>query len=601
MSWLGLDAEDYDKQYSDKELITRLVPFFSKYRKYVIIVIIFLSLGSLVGGILPLLIKLILDQLHNTSDIWSISFFVVLVFLLNVLGWIFNYVRQRYSARIVHGIIYDLREQVTERTLDQDMSFFDKYPTGKIVSRINSDSNYIGETVILVLDSAASLLAVVVLVIPLLIINLKLSLIFMSLIPIFFLVMLLFRKVARKKTLEGQRALATVNAFTQETMSGIQIAKTFSQEPKLYSQFKEVNNQSFLVNRSRAYYLNIIFPMLGTVHALMTTLLVFIGGRMISNGILINTDLVLFVFSLGTLFWPIFQLAAFYPQFQTGLAAAERIYAIIDSTPVVSQSDDHKFDLLRGEIEFQSMHFEYTSDKPVFHDFSLSIKPGESVAIVGQTGAGKSSLARLILRFYEFQEGHILVDKHDIRSLNLESYRKKIGFIPQTPFLWADTLENNVKYGVPDATREDVLWALDQAGGNDWVEDLPKGLDTNIRERGKLLSMGQRQLVVFARVLLQNPSILILDEATASVDPFTETRIQEATEKIMKERTSIIIAHRLRTITHVDRILVLDHGRIVEEGSHESLMQKGGTYSALYTKYFQHQSYDYLEKKITIG
>ncbi|MHA1674584.1 MAG: ABC transporter ATP-binding protein [Promethearchaeota archaeon] len=527
--------------------------------------------------------------------------YVSIVFLMNLLGWGFNYVRQRYSARTVHGIVFDIREQVTKQTLNQDMSFFDKYPTGKIVSRINSDSDYIGQTVILVLDSSASLLAVVVLLVPLFSIDFALSLIFLVVIPSTFSITLLFRKVARQKTLEGQRALATVDAFTQETMSGIQIAKTFSQEPKLYSQFKKVNNQSFLVNRTRAYYLNLIFPMLSIVNGLMTTLLVFVGGWMISSGQgLINTDLVLFVYSIAALFWPIFQLATFWPQFQTGLAATERIYAIIDSTPVVSQNDDHKFDLLRGEIEFQSMHFEYTSDKPVFHDFSLSIKPGESVAIVGHTGAGKSSLARLILRFYEFQDGHILVDKHDNRSLNLESYRKKIGFIPQTPFLWSDTLENNVKYGVPDATREEVLWALDQAGGNDWVEDLPQGLDTNIRERGKLLSIGQRQLVVFARVLLQNPSISILDEATASVDPFTETRIQEATEKIMKERTSIIIAHRLRTITHVNRILVLDHGRIVEEGSHKSLMLKGGTYSTLYTKYFQHQSYDYLEKKITI-
>ena len=217
-------------------------------------------------------------------------------------------------------------------------------------------------------------------------------------------------------------------------------------------------------------------------------------------------------------------------------------------------------------------------------------------ALVGHTGAGKSSIAKLIARFYEFQSGDILVDGKSIREYDLTEYRKHIGIIPQTPFLWADTVENNIKYGGENASKEDVMHALEISGGSKWVKNLPEGLKTNVRERGSLLSMGQRQLVVFARVLLENPSILILDEATASVDPFTETQIQDALEKTIKGRTSIIIAHRLWTVRRVDRIIVIDHGKIVEEGNHDELMKRGGTYANLYNTYFRHQSLEYVEE-----
>ena len=480
----------------------------------------------------------------------------------------------------------------------QDMSFFDKYPTGKIVSRINSDTQNFGEMSNIFMQAAASLFAIIIIFIPLLSINLKLAGIFSLMIPVIFVYTLSFRKVARKKALQGQRVLASVNAFVQETMAGIQIAKTFRQEDKLYRKFKKVNKQSYKINRDRAYYLNIMFPGLNLIQGIILTLVIYFGGSQILDGTISGADVVLFTSSLSALFFPLFSIASFWPQFQTGMAATERTFTLIDSIPLVAQENDFKIEKLVGKIQIIDLNFYYQEEKPIFKNFSLDIIPGESVAFVGHTGAGKSSLARLLLRLYNFQSGEIIVDNNNIRDINLESYRKKIGFIPQNPFLWADSLENNVRYGSEDKTREEVLWALDQAGGKDWIEALPDGLETDIRERGKLLSMGQRQLVVFARVLLQNPSILILDEATASVDPFTETKIVEATEKLMEGRTSIIIAHRLRTVRHVDRIIVLDHGKIVEEGNHDYLMEKKGYYAKLYETYFMHQSYEFMEKKI---
>jgi ABC-type multidrug transport system fused ATPase/permease subunit len=417
------------------------------------------------------------------------------------------------------------------------------------------------------------------------------------LVPILFVITYSFRKVVRKKTLLGQRSLAVVNAFVQETLSGIQIAKTFRQEDKLLREFQNVNTQNYKVSVKRDFSMEIIWPLMNLIIGILYTILLYFGGNAIITETFSVGDFYLIFQSFGLLFNPILQLVGFWPQFQQGMSGAERIFSLLDSEKEIKDGD-HVFSNIEGKIEFKNFNFNYVPEKIVFENFNLTIQPGESVAIVGHTGAGKTTLARLLLRLYDFQseDGTILIDGKNIKDLKLSEYRRKVGYIGQVPFLWNDTIENNIKFGLPNASRAEVTRVLEQSGGIEWIEDLDNGLGTQIMERGKLLSMGQKQLLIFARVLLQNPSILILDEATASIDPFTETKILETMEKAIKGRTTIIIAHRLVTVRHVDRIIVLDHGKIIEEGNHDALMAKKGYYAELYDTYFRHQSYEFLEE-----
>ncbi len=593
--YVGLEAEEYDRVYKDKVLLKRIFRYFSPYKRSMAIIILFLTISSLTYSFVPVLVSRAINILETVRNVLSLVFLISIILIINSLSWVFNYFTTRYAAQVIGNVVLDLRRDAGQAVLNHDLSFFDRNPIGKIVSRTNTDSRDFGQTVDLTLQLISSLLVIFFLLIIMSFINLILLLITIITFPLFFIIALSFRKLARSKTLLGQRALASVNAFVKESFSGIQIAKTFRQEAKLYKNFNEVNTNSYKVNMRRAFVLNAIFPSLGVIQGIVITLLVFYGGNSVLGNTISVGDLSLFIQGLTYLFFPLLTLASFWPTFQTGMAASERIFALIDTLPQVIQKDNIKPSKLQGEIEFRNLSFEYEESKEVFKNFTLKIEPGESVAIVGHTGAGKSSLARLLARFYEFQGGDILIDGISIRNYDLMEYRKYIGIIPQTPFLWADTIENNIKYGNKEASREDVYNALDATSGSDWIEELSKGLRTKTGERGSLISMGQRQLVVFARVLLENPAILILDEATASVDPFTETRIQDALQKTIEGRTSIIIAHRLWTVRHVDRIIVLDHGKIMEEGNHDELMANGGMYAALYNTYFRHQSLEYIE------
>jgi ATP-binding cassette subfamily B protein len=289
----------------------------------------------------------------------------------------------------------------------------------------------------------------------------------------------------------------------------------------------------------------------------------------------------------------VLNLSAFWAQIQAGLSAAERAFALIDADPNVVQTDTQDVPPLKGNILFDNIYFRYTDKEPILNGFNLLIQPGETIALVGHTGAGKSSIAKLIARFYEFQQGRLLVDGQDIRTFDLAQYRKQLGIVSQVPFLFSGTVADNIRYAVPDASENEILKMAREIGDGEWLETLPNGIHTEVGERGARLSMGQRQLVALMRVLLQKPAIFILDEATASIDPFTEWQIQQALNLILKKSTSILIAHRLSTVKAADRIVVMEKGSIIEEGNHNGLLAQGGHYATLYNTYFRHQSLDY--------
>ncbi|MDZ4767007.1 MAG: ABC transporter ATP-binding protein [Chloroflexota bacterium] len=591
----GLTADKYDRQYSDRYLLRRVAGYFKPHRQRVIAIIVVVVSFALIGALIPIITSVGINLLQANAPDAAVIGLVVGFFFLMVCDYGLYWLRKALMVTVVSDVISQIRKDAFAASVERDLAFYDENKSGKIVSRITNDTQELNTVIMISSDIVGQFTEFLILFMVLINLEWRLTLVLMGMIPVVIGLTMLFRHFARIVTRQGSRAMAMVNDNIQESVTGISVAKNFRQEAMIYGEFRAINDQSYRVNLRRGAVLATVFPVMNAMSGIAIAAVAYVGGALVLDGVVDAGVWFLFVQGVDRFWFPLINLSSYWSQLQAGLSAVERIFALIDADNTVKQTDDIPAPLqCEGAVTFENVTFAYRTGEVVLRDFDLTIAPGESVAIVGHTGAGKSSIVKLLTRFYEFQTGRILVDGEDIRQYNLASYRSRLGIVPQQPFLFSGTIADNIRYARPTATDAEIEQVSYSIGGGEWLETLPDGLQTHVGERGARLSMGQRQLVSLLRVLVQKPSIFILDEATASIDPFTETQIQEALELILAQSTSFLIAHRLSTVRSADRIIVLQRGAIIEQGDHEALMEQGGHYAELYNTYFRHQSLEYL-------
>ncbi len=470
----GLDAETYDREYKDRRVAAPDRQIFPPRIVSMGLVAGMIMLNSVMDAAIPFLIARSLDRLDGAADlnvtIWQRTAWLIgAIFLSGVLSWTFNFFRQKYTARVVGDVVLKLRQDAFDAVLARDMSFYDEYSSGKIVSRVTSDTQDFSNVVTLTLNLMSQVLIVIIVVGILVFINLRLALIALAIAPLVVYTALAFRRMARHTTTQARRVLAEVNANVQEAVIGIGVAKNFRQEQRIFEEFKPVNAQTYRLSLRQGLTFSSIFPILGTISGIGTALIVYSGGMSVISGLVSAGALYLFVEGVNLFWFPLTSIASFWSQFQLGLAASERVFALVDAEPRIVQIDQQPASHLRGRLEFCNLDFRYTPNEPVLEEFSLTIQAGETLALVGHTGAGKSSLGKLVARFYEFQGGQLLVDGRDIRTFDLNSYHRQIGIVPQTPFLFAGTVADNIRYGKPSATDDRRSQPLEWAAAIGWI------------------------------------------------------------------------------------------------------------------------------------
>jgi len=570
----------------DFKVLMRIMQFVRPYKGRFYFVIVLTFLLGILTPIRPLLIQYTLDSDVQFGNYWGMVNIMLIILGLLVVQSAVQYAHTYISGRIAQFVIRDIRIQLYQHLISLRLRFFDKTPIGRLVTRTISDVETLADVFSEGLAAMASdLLQIIFILAFMFYIDWRLTLVSLSTIPFMLLATYVFKEKIKVAFNDVRNAVSNLNSFVQEHITGMNIVQIFGSEKKEFDKFKEINKEHRDAHLRSVLYYSVYFPAAEIIAAMGTGLLVWYGAKGVINveatGITVG-KLVSFIMFIQLFFRPIRMIADRYNTLQMGIVGSSRIINLLDDRTDVMPNGTKSPTEIKGEVKFNHVWFAYNEPEYVLKDINLEIKPGETIALVGATGAGKSSIINLLNRFYEINRGSIEVDGIDIKEFDIKSLRQNIGVVLQDVFLFSDTIRNNITLGNADVTDEMILHAADLVGARRFIERLPGGLGYNVMERGATLSVGQRQLLSFIRAMVYDPKILVLDEATSSVDTETEEMIQNAIAKMMTNRTSIAIAHRLSTIQKADKIIVLDKGEIKESGTHEELISHNGFYAQLH-------------------
>ncbi len=579
------DEEEAQEKTYDGRLVKRLMVYVAVYRREFVLSFLLIIVTSVTSVATPWMIQRAIDYGIRAGNVGTLRFWTFLFLGAIALEWITSRARLRVMAYAGTRIVTDLRSQLFGHLHTLSLGFFNDYSVGRLMSRLISDVSVLQDFVTWSITGLArSVFLLIGIVVAMLFLNWQMALVTFAVLPMMIGLTSYFRRYVRQAYRAARQRLSLINGLLNESITGIRVTKSFSREQANSRHFEDLNRSYFDANVRTTQLAAFFFPGVDFIGSLATALVVGVGGWLILGDQLTAGVMAAFVIWVERFFDPIRELSRRYYTFQAAMAASERLFALLDTEPDL-QDAHQAFALppIAGRVDFENVHFNYKADEPVLRGVTISAEPGERIALVGETGAGKSTVIRLIARFFDVTGGAVLIDGHDVRDVTQASLRAQLGIVLQDSFLFDGTIRDNIRYGRLDATDAEVEAATVAVGADEFIRKLSNGYDTEVGENGVNLSVGQRQIVSFARALLADPRILILDEATSSIDTTTERQIQAGLEQLLKGRTSFVIAHRLNTIVNSDRIVVLDQGRVLEEGSHEELLALRGRYHHLYT------------------
>jgi ATP-binding cassette subfamily B multidrug efflux pump len=585
MMMQNVDPDDLLGKAYDSRIARRLGEFILPYKARASGIVALMFVVAISDLLLPKIFSLGVDEVTQYKRVSHLNL-LGLAFMLALAVRFFSQWGEFYlTSWLGNKVVFDLRNTMFRHLQTLSMSYIDKRGVGAIMTRIQNDvgviNEFFGDGIAGII---ANMLILVGIVIVMLTTNWRLALLAFIVLPIMGLIMSRWRLLAVDTYRATRRTIGIVNGNLAESISGMRVVQSFTREGENLKTFDGLNHDNFVTNRDAARLSAFLFPMVSLIGAVATAVVLVVGGRLVFNQTLTIGELVLFIALIDRFFEPIRDLSQQYTVLQATMAAGERIFEVLDVKPEVKDDPKaRKLPPIVGKVDFNGVTFGY-GGKEILHGINLHVQPGETVAFVGETGAGKSSMINLVMRFYDVWDGSLTIDGHDLREVSQQSLRSQLGIVLQDTFLFGGTVRDNIRFGRPEATNEAIERAARDVGAHDFIMKLPEGYETEVHERGISLSVGQRQLLSFARALLADPRILILDEATSSIDTQTERIIQEALTRLLKGRTSFVIAHRLSTIREADKVVVMSQGEIIELGTHDELLEQRGYYYKLYVR-----------------